>query len=581
MMKVILSTARLFSLVFLCAGLALAQGPSTTTWLRASRQHLAPVQSASPSALSSQYEPRQKMLLIADNQEHLLTGGPIKSSSGRTDRYVTSVALRSPLANVGGRLLMREALKFGREQGAGLVLHLGDAADISCPDELSAVFDALDEETPGKMWFMAPGNHDGLFAGNFAGYQESLDAQTGVPLPFYEGAPGAGYGDIPRKWFNACLSPSNYDDPARADILTRGDAISLYVERLKQRQGASQSALEPETVTMELKNGKTVDISCPVEKIELKSYGYSAIARICPRAPVPGDPKKHWVGAYASFIIQKLDVEGNRIVVLDTSDYAKASKWIDVIRRGEIAEDQEARVRDFFMTDNGEKLDRRKVIVAGHHPFAQLPESDREWIAKKAGRYISAHVHASASLVKHTVEGSGVAELNLGSTLDFPPQAAIAYIGADSMHVRVAGADISKTGWPAFLSECEENEKKWKLESRELYTDYRDGLYVTHLLESLRKAAAQHAATVGHAEPRLVIPADADVNGWRLLDTALQTINEAEGKSRTFWACQAYYASYAASQERGFLAEIAAPFVGLGFKRGSDVTGGWLSFSSL
>ncbi len=83
----------------------------------------------------------KKILLIADNQEHLLTGTPLRSMSPITGKWVTSVALRSPLANVGSRHLLGEILEFGRREGAGLVIHLGDTSDISCPNELASVFD--------------------------------------------------------------------------------------------------------------------------------------------------------------------------------------------------------------------------------------------------------------------------------------------------------------------------------------------------------------------------------------------------------------------------------------------------------
>jgi hypothetical protein len=50
------------------------------------------------------------MLIIADNQEHLLTGGPLKSFSSLTERLVPTVGLRWPLSNVGGRDIRPQAI---------------------------------------------------------------------------------------------------------------------------------------------------------------------------------------------------------------------------------------------------------------------------------------------------------------------------------------------------------------------------------------------------------------------------------------------------------------------------------------
>lgn len=115
-----------------------------------------------------------------------------------------------------------------------MVLHLGDATDISCPDELDSVFNVLDKEAEG-MWFFTPGNHDGLLAGNFANYQPDLDfdiKKSSAYSDMYEGKPINGFNKkIERAWLNACLSPTNLGDPKRANVLTKGDAIQLYINR--------------------------------------------------------------------------------------------------------------------------------------------------------------------------------------------------------------------------------------------------------------------------------------------------------------------------------------------------------------
>jgi hypothetical protein len=541
-MRIISMVNSLVTLILLCACAAQAQEPSE------------------PSVISGRGEPQQKLLIIADNQEHLLTGVPLRSMSPLTERYVTSVALRSPLANVGGRLLLREALKFGIKEGASLVLHLGDAADISCPDELSSVFDALDKEAR-HMWFIAPGNHDGLLAGNFAGYQPSFGFQISKHPSIYNTPPLRGLNGVERGWLNACLSPANSQDVSRADVLTRGDALRFYVTRLKSRPGVTSEQLRPEKVRI-----ANTNVTCEVEKIKIESQAYTAIARICPRTQVSGATT--WVGPYASYIVQRLDVGGARIILLDTSDYMNPSLR-NVALSGELSQAQIDQAELLF---EREKVARGKVIVAGHHPLSQLPQNQQQWIAERSGRYISAHVHNSASLINHQIKGRRTVELNVGSTLDYPPQAVIANLEAAAMSFRVVGADVSKTKWPGFLEPCETNRKKWSL-APSFYRGYTRGTYVKRLLESL-----QESARIAPSGLPLEIPTGTRVGDWFLLDSTLQAISAAEGEARLFWACQAYYASEATRQERSLLEGL--PRFGRGFKPGSEATGGWFSLSA-
>jgi len=524
------------------------------------------------SATDGKNAPHQKLLIIADNQEHLLTGVPLTANSSRTDRIITSVARRSPLANVGGRLLFREAIRFGIREGAGLVLHLGDAADLSCPDELSAVFEALDKEAK-DIWFMTPGNHDGIQVGNYVKDQPAFDYDLKDHPKVYETAPVEKFTSVPEAWLNACLSPKYLKEhssgPARNAVLTRGDVIRRYVEMLKirkRRWPVDREEREPREVWI-----ADTKVTCEVEKLTIKypNYTYTAIASICPAKPVDGDPKNRWVGPYASFIVQRLDVGKTRILMLDTSDYEKP--WVrNVAFKGDLTVAQQDVADELLEL---EKIGRKNVIAIGHHPLAVFPRKLRGWIVERAGRYISAHVHGSASLINHGNKILKTVELNVGSTLDYPPQAVVAKIGPDAMEFRVAGA---QTGWPGFLAPCEieRNRDRWKRPLSTFYRDYRRDLYSKHLLESLRVAA--NVAPSGQA---LKIPTGTNSSDWLLLEEALQTINAAEGESRIFWACQAYYASKATKDEKSWWERV--PKFGTGFQRGKDVTtGGWRTLTS-
>jgi hypothetical protein len=583
-MRLLRPTTRLAVLILLCAGLSYAQSPCPTPAPQATPSGQSLNQFPNRSPLPNKSDRGRKLLIIADNQEHLLTGGPLRSMGRMSEKYVASFALRSPLANVGGLQLLKEVLRFGRREGVEMVLHLGDAADISCQDELSSVFSVLEAEAKG-IWFMTPGNHDGLLAGNHGDFQPRIDFDISKWPWVYTMPPVQGPKGMVRSWLNACLSPTNLKDKTSgADILTKGDMVRLYWDELKERSQVAPEKLKPEEILFEI-NGKKeyldrVEISdtlvqCPVERMEIKSQGYAGIARICPRTRVSGkagDKDGKWVGPYASFIVQKIDLKATTIILLDTSYYLNPTAR-NVALDGSITEYQMKLAEKFVLP----VTHRNNLIFAGHHPFDDLPDDEQRWVAKYASRYMSAHVHRTANLIKHRVNGDEILELNVGSTLDFPPQAVIAGVTPTAMSFRVAGADVAKTGWPAFLEKCEKNRAEWML-NPEFYSHYTSDPYVKHLLESLREAeSVRRASAVVGSGPELEIPAGTKPRDWLLLDLILQRIRNDTSKSGIFWACQAYYASEATQREIGWGDRVLNAF-GLGAKAGCEATGSEFPF---
>lgn len=521
----------------------------------------------------------KNLLIVSDNQEQNMTGVRLRLMGVLSDRILTSVAMRPPLAHVGGRLLLREILQFGKERKADLVLHLGDAANISCADELTSVFDLLNKEAKG-IWFMAPGNHDGMLLGTIANKQPTLNykiREDESTRTAYNRKPSAGLGYKDRGWPSACLSPKNLEQTLQSaptnspndtnmlekGILTRGDALGLYLKELKDRDGFSPISQGTEETIVE-----GTSVICDVEEIAIASYRYAAIASIC-RPTERRKGSNDWVGPFASYIIQKLEIRGTTIVLLDTSDYQNPSLF-NVALEGGLTRNQRARAEEWFKS-----LKRENVIIAGHHPIDDFPKEQERWIIKNAARYISGHVHRSTQLINHKDKQLKTLELNVGSTIDYPPQAVIARVTSPaSMSFEVTGA---KSGLPGFLRQCLANDG-WTLE-RSHYRDYRRGTYVNRLLDSLEKASAKHIALVGPLMPHFEIPKGNNPNDWRLLETALEKINAAEGDSRAFWACQAYYASEATQGKSTW--ESIRHGIGRDTKSGCDATGSRFAFSAL
>lgn len=567
-MRATRTAAHLLTLTLLCAASARAQGKCPTPPPRLfAAAPAATLPSDAPAARPD--EPGTKMLILSDNQEHLLTGVQLKSMGVLSDEIIASVAMRSPLAHVGGRLLFAEALRFGAREDVELVLHLGDAADVSCPDELSSVFDVLDKEAPRRgdgspVWFMAPGNHDGILLGTYVNYQPPFgDIGKARPEHFdevYSRALREGLGHNDSTWVNACLSPAPDAHASNAGmevkgILTRGDAIKLYVERLERsRRGFRRVELEQRPEDAVKIAG--VEFKCRLEKITIESQGYTAITRICPAVEVEnkGKPDEStWVGPYASFIVQKLEVAGSTILMLDTADYKDPTSCY-VGFTAHLTKPQR-HYADVLLgrkpSDLPDSSERAKVIVAGHHPLKIFPREQREWIMERATRYLSGHTHKPTRLIKHRADvksGAGrgrllTEELNVGSTLDYPPQAVVAKLTSSALSYRVAGADVKKTKWGGFLDVCMRRCNEWRLPSK-YYKNYRSGTYVNRLREAL--AAAAGRAPSGRS---LEIPSGDDASDWKTLHHTLGAINESEGEAAQFWACQAFYASEATPEE--------------------------------
>lgn len=477
--------------------------------------------------------PTRKVILVSDNQENLMTGAPFLPMDGFIDKYVT-VTLRSPLANVGGRLLFREAIKSGRQKGGEIVLHLGDASNISCPDELSSVITALNEEA-GDSWFMVPGNHDGFLLGNFG------TTETG---PFSRPPNEEFQVRYPFKWVDSCAVPSRQH---QAKILTRADAIDQYVGSLKKRGGIAPFETLPAEQVHYI--DREHSMGCQFEFVNNPSQKFSAYARICGRIPKPlNDPEKRWTGPQHSFIVQRLEIGERHVIFLDTSDYEDPNNFPVVMMKGNITCRQKEYVDNLLLIDdNGKPINRDNVIMAGHHPFDDLSKDTQDWIGRSAARYISGHKHLHASISERKTKTKPVQELNIGSTLDYPPQMVLAEFSKDSIHVEAFGGGKGVAD-AAFLESCDAS---WRL-SKDTYTRYRKGPYAKRLLEALREASARHDQLIKPLS-QINVPTGDRISDWLLLEDILAKINAAKGDSRTFWACQAYYASEATRKEGGFI----------------------------
>ena len=383
---------------------------------------------------------------IADNQFHIVDGRAYPVENYLSDK-VSGVAVRPPQTTVFGPYAY-EAFLEGLDQSS-LLIHLGDVADVSCPQELDRFFIAMKKYV--GPWVFVPGNHDGFYTGN----SQYKSNNTG-------------------EWDHACLGKR----------LDKSDAIISY---LSNRFGKS---------LVRKKDGvETVEGNWSVNG---NSGRYFASINHNPDAAQQG------------FIIQQVSFKSNNgsnisIVILDTSQYEKPPKYRSFFNiipgykiagiTGEILKSQMILAEKWITNSQDEG---GQLFIAGHHPLKEGQWSieglawfgGSKWLkgvmeTNKVKGYISAHTHKGGT---RKLWGDKY-EWNITSLVDWP-------LGLMEMRIKDSQPSIKEilfyTKTPQGISgTCDAEQDKWKSkeDSFHYYTNYRDkkttgptGRYMHHYL---------------------------------------------------------------------------------------------------
>lgn len=148
--------------------------------------------------------PVASLYLLGDSQLHYPYGKRSFAQAGWVDKTV-EVAVRPAFLDLSSDLLLDEFLRFrATEAPSSRFIFLGDAADLSCEQELARFFAVLHGrgfQTPndgGEDWDFVTSNHDGFFVGNFTSPKDADGALS--------------YTDMPEDWLRACAEPNTKDD---------------------------------------------------------------------------------------------------------------------------------------------------------------------------------------------------------------------------------------------------------------------------------------------------------------------------------------------------------------------------------
>lgn len=396
---------------------------STLQWLSACGPMDTPAPSLTTSRQARPYpeettastDEENRFLVMADNQAHAFHGKPFWLRSGFMEHQSEST-IRPPQLDVWGQETLEMALDADEN---AVVVHLGDAMDISCFSEFED-FKARMSNPTDREWFVAPGNHDGYFFGNISA--------TASDEPEIRGW-------LKDDWERACADSR----PMRKD-----DFLRAYLEVLGTRyQG----------LAAEMRRTR------PIDPRQAQWSGEWQADWRCAREDCPAlltvswfiDPKDN----HKSYLVQRvrLDKSGFSAIVLDTSQYDRPRKPIKFVAKklaGQvpgIEKDQEKVVRRWLQSPvpvrasvrqqraNGSPAQRAsgfgRTVLMGHYDYKigkhkGLVKSHRkrfmkrlEGLIQRSGvpLYFSAHTHKGGYKSQ-----SGFLEINIGSILEWTPE---------------------------------------------------------------------------------------------------------------------------------------------------------------
>lgn len=325
----------------------------------------------------------EPIVLVADTQFHESRGVASRPVGLSGDEFV-DVTVRSAQQVIGAA----DVLKFALQRSAQfrLVIHAGDAIDVSCDTEWNHFKDIMRAgrgPSPGSTtWMFAPGNHDGFFTGNI--------------FPKEKGWYRTEY------WLNMCNAGRMWanKDSRLYDKAPKNKIISQYIKMLGGEKGADGWA-----------RGCTADkaVCWSAFTSEIEPWKSFLMQRVLlPQAPDSKTP------VYA--------------LLLDTSNYDQRPYLFSFAAgvRGDISYVQMQEVTSLTKA----LPSYSKYFFIAHHPTSDWRASNWDSHRREAWKrlvhdarslqfLVSAHTH-EGSLRQTGTELANIVELNIGSLADAP-----------------------------------------------------------------------------------------------------------------------------------------------------------------
>ncbi len=349
----------------------------------------------------------QAVALLADTEIRYLYGAP--EGDGATGRPVQ-------LDYYARDLLLWHLQRAG--EGTPVV-HLGDAVDLSCAQELrvfAAKMKTVNEG--GAPWFLVPGSHDGYLHGERDAARDEWNAVCGSSMDPANGAMNKA--DFVESYLRALVAERDKNGCPFPDLEALGRAISAG--GLRDLHCADQG---PRATARSSKAG---DLAIPDEGCFLPPEGPTSMLRAIAWRVDRAEPWRSFVVQSLRLTVSKLGREATAIL-LDTSAYrgrptGRSAFGVSAQATGDLVDEQIEIVHRFATEQTA--TPRAIVLLFGHHPIESLTRGARRKASEiidnyRVPLYVSAHTHAG-SWRSHDSDGTAWMELNVGSTTDFPSE---------------------------------------------------------------------------------------------------------------------------------------------------------------
>lgn len=329
----------------------------------------------------------QPIALIADTQIHE-SRGVASRYFNRSGDEIVPVTLRTGQQVIGEA----DVLLYAMEQAKSypLVLHAGDALDVSCATEwdlFTATMGASGHPGPGpESWLLAPGNHDGFLTGNM-----------------YPKDDGFGRLYVKSYWSNLCNAGRvQVDQRNRYSYMPKEKIVERYAAMLAKHKSSPAGRLDCNT------DGSLCWAS-RVRKGDLQWTSY-----IVQRVRLPSAQDKE-TPIYA--------------LLIDSSDFAHRPylnpSSVAGLHAG-VSADQLRALKQLI----ADLPSKARYFFVAHHPFGVWGGDDWDattralWIELNSDPrslqfLVSAHTHEGA-LLSHSGDLGPLTELNTGSLSDAP-----------------------------------------------------------------------------------------------------------------------------------------------------------------
>ncbi|MBV7585503.1 metallophosphoesterase [Pseudomonas sp. PDM33] len=329
--------------------------------------------------------------VISDTQIHESRGTASRYASKAGDEFV-EVTIRTGQQVIGSTDILMQALKG--VTSLPIVLHLGDALDVSCQTEWDAFVRTMRVAGGNTPWVLVDGNHDGFYVGNI-----SPTNSTKYNVGYWNQVCNQG-----RYSLESTLSARHFD---------KAMLVAANVQHVLALQSNADSSLNEVPRNGTCQNLVDGPIACAAWHIDTEHPWMSYLTQLV-RLPaaVPSEPPVYVLALDSSTYLNQPNV-----------DYQYA------LLTGVKAGFTPAQLRDARIMVRQLPVDARFFIATHHHVnewrASALSTDERSELGGLLASYsflnfvLTAHTH-EGGWYDHKVLGNPLLELNTGSLADPP-----------------------------------------------------------------------------------------------------------------------------------------------------------------